>query len=165
MSILSTARSTNGLSAASSSSNSTSPSSLSGFAALTSGDFLKMLITELKNQDPTQPVSNSELLQQLSQMQSLQSNVELNKTLTSFSNNQQITAGASFLGKVVSGTDSKNNPVNGVADSVFLQNGTLMIGIGSSAISIGSVTGVSLGSQASVPATIPAISSTTPTGG
>src|SRR5260221_604566 len=104
-------------------SNSTSTSSSAsgqtqtGFAALTSQDFLKMLITELKNQDPTQPVSNTELLQQLSQMQALQSNVELKSTLDTFASNQQISSGASFLGKVVSGTDSKNNPVSGVADS------------------------------------------------
>ena len=124
--------------------SSSSQSGQNGFAALTSQDFLKMLITELKNQDPTQPVSNAELLQQLSQMQALQSNVELNSTLTNFSNNQQMTAGASFLGKVVSGTDSNNNPVSGVADSVFLQNGTLMIGIGSNSLSIANVTGVGI---------------------
>ena len=142
MSIVNTLNST----AASTSSTSNSSTKLSGFAALTSQDFLTMLITELKNQDPTQPVSNTELLQQLSQMQALQSNVELNSTLTNFSNNQQISAGASFLGKVVSGTDSNNNPVSGVADSVFLQNGTLMIGIGSNALSVANVTGVGLSS-------------------
>ena len=140
MSILSTSSATSG----SSSSTSANNKNLTGFAALTSQDFLTMLITELKNQDPTQPVSNSELLQQLSQMQALQSNVELNSTLTNLSNDQQITAGASFLGKVVSGTDSKNNPISGTADSVFLQNGTLMIGVGSNALSIANVTGVSL---------------------
>lgn len=144
MSIVNASSATSGSSASSSSSNSANNKNLTGFAALTSQDFLKMLITELQNQDPTQPVSNSELLQQLSQMQALQSNVELNSTLTNLSNDQQISSGASFLGKVVSGTDGNNNPVSGVADSVFLQNGTLMIGVGSSAMSIANVTGVSL---------------------
>jgi flagellar basal-body rod modification protein FlgD len=130
-----------------SSGNSTQSSGATGFAALTSQDFLTMLITELKNQDPTQPVSNTELLQQLSQMQALQSNVELKSTLDNFANNEQIASGASFLGKVVSGTDANNNQVSGVADSVFMQNGTLMIGIGSSAISVANVTGVSLPTQ------------------
>jgi flagellar basal-body rod modification protein FlgD len=133
------------LNATSNSGNSTSnPNGQTGFAALTSQDFLKMLITELKNQDPTQPVSNAELLQQLSQMQALQSNVELKSTLQDFANNQQVSSGASFLGKQVSGTDSRNNPVSGVADRVFLQDGTLMIGVGSSSLSIANVTGVSL---------------------
>ena len=65
-------------------------SAATGFAALTSQDFMTMLLAELKNQDPTQPVSNSDLLNQLSQMQSLQSNVELKSTLSSFASNQQI---------------------------------------------------------------------------
>ena len=135
------------LNSSASSGNSTQSSGQSGFAALTSQDFLKMLITELKNQDPTQPVSNSELLQQLSQMQALQSNVELKSTLDNFASNEQIASGASFLGKVVSGTDANSNQVSGVADQVFMQNGTLMIGIGSSAISVANVTGVSLAPQ------------------
>ncbi len=42
------------------------------------------------------------------------------------------------------GTDSSNNPVSGVADSVTTQNGTVMIGVGSSAIPIGNLTGVAL---------------------
>jgi len=135
------------LNSSASSGNSTQSSGQNGFAALTSQDFLKMLITELKNQDPTQPVSNSELLQQLSQMQALQSNVELKSTLDDFANNEQIASGASFLGKVVSGTDANSNQVSGVADQIFMQNGTLMIGIGSSAISVANVTGVSLAPQ------------------
>jgi len=128
----------------SSSSTQSTNGALTGFAALTSQDFLTMLITELQNQDPTNPVSNSDILQQLSEMQALSSNVELNSTLSNFSTNQQVSSGASFLGKVVSGKDANNNPVSGVADSVFLQNGTLMIGIGSSSISVANVTGVSL---------------------
>ncbi len=130
------------------SSNSTNASSsTNSFASLTANDFLKMLITELQNQDPTQPVSNTELLQQLSQMQALQSNVELNTTLKDFASNQQVSSGAAFLGKVVSGNDSNQNPVTGIADSVFLQNGTLMVGVGSSSIAINNITGVALAPQ------------------
>ena len=131
-------------SGSSSSSNSSSGSTPTGFAALTANDFMTMLITELQNQDPTQPISNTELLQQLSQMQALQSNVELNTTLKQFASNQQMTSGAAFLGKIVTGNDSKQNPVTGIADSVFMQNGTLMIGVGPSAIAINNITGVAL---------------------
>lgn len=134
--------SVSGISSNSSTSSTGNSKGLSGFAALTSEDFMKMLLAELKNQDPTEPVKNADLLAQLSQMQSLQSNVELKSTLTNFANNQQFSAGASLLGKTVSGTDAGNNPVSGIANSVFTQNGTLMIGVGSSAISIANLTGV-----------------------
>jgi flagellar basal-body rod modification protein FlgD len=141
----------NSSTSSSSSTGSSAKSALTGFAALTSQDFMTMLLAELKNQDPTQPVSNSDLLNQLSQMQSLQSNVELNSTLSGFANNQQISSGASFLGKVVTGTDSNKNPVSGIADSVSSQNGTVTIGVGSSSIPIANLTGVALAS--STPAT------------
>lgn len=132
------------------SSNSAGASSgTNNFASLTANDFLKMLITELQNQDPTQPVSNTELLQQLSQMQALQSNVELNTTLSNFAANEQVSSGAAFLGKVITGNDSNQNPVTGIADSVFLQNGTLMVGVGSSSVAINNITGVALAPQSS----------------
>ena len=128
----------------SSTSSTKGSNSLTGFAALTSQDFMKMLLAELKNQDPTSPVKNSDLLAQLSQMQSLQSNVELKSTLTNFASNEQIASGASFLGKVITGVDANKKPVSGVASSVFTQNGNLMIGVGSNAVSLSDVTGVAL---------------------
>lgn len=134
-----------GVGSNSSTSSSTDASSaLTGFAALTSQDFMKMLLAELKNQDPTEPVKNSDLLAQLSQMQALQSNVELKSTLSNFADNEAMASGASFLGKVVSGVDANKNPVSGVADRVFTQNGSLMVGIGSNSIGIADVTGVAM---------------------
>ncbi len=144
MSVISPNSSTTPSSSSSSSSTGSTSQALTGFAALTSQDFMTMLLAELQNQDPTQPVSNSDILNQLSQMESLQSNVELNSTLSSFASSQQISSGASLLGMAVIGTDSSNNPVAGIVDSVAVQNGTLTIGVGSSSIPIGNLTGVAL---------------------
>lgn len=118
--------------------------SKTGFNGLTSDTFLKLLITQLQNQDPTAPVGNDELLQQLSAMRSLQSNIELSDTLKAFNNNQQVSAGATFLGKVVTGTNADQKEVTGIADRVFVQEGSLMIGMGSDSVAISKVTGVSL---------------------
>ena len=137
--------SVSGISSASSTTSSTpATSSSNGFGSLTSTDFLKLLITELQNQDPTQPTSNAELLQQLSSMQGLQSNLDLSKTLTALSANQQLSSGASFLGKSITGTDANNNSVTGVADRVLVQNGSTVIGIGNSEIPLANVTGVNV---------------------
>lgn len=115
-----------------------------GLNGLTSNDFLKLLITQLQNQDPTQPTSNEELLQQLSAMRGLQSNIELSSTLKSFSNNQQIASGATFLGKTITGTNASNQVVTGIADRVFLQNGNPVLGIGDESVPLTNVTGVNL---------------------
>lgn len=115
-----------------------------GFNGLTSETFLKLLIEQLKNQDPTEPMSNQELLQQISDMRALQSNLELDSTLKSFAANQQISAGAAFLGSKVTGPNDNQEVINGVVDRVFVDSGTTYLGIGSDRVKISDVTGVSL---------------------
>lgn len=113
-----------------------------GVAGLTSDSFLKLLIAQLQNQDPTQPVGNEEILSQLSQMRSLQSNVELGATLKSFAAGQQITTGSSFLGKTVTGTNADGHEITGVADRVFIENNETVLGIGNEKVKVSSVTEV-----------------------
>ena len=135
-----------GVSGSSSSSSSTSglvDPSKTGFNGLTADDFLKLLVTELQNQDPTQPVGNQELLQQISTMRDMQANIELSSTLTSIAQNQQVSSGAAFLGTVVTGTDDNQNAVSGVADRVFQQNKTMYVGIGTNSVQVSNITGVS----------------------
>jgi flagellar basal-body rod modification protein FlgD len=115
-----------------------------GFNGLTSNDFMKLLIAQLQNQDPSEPVGNAELLQQLSAMRNLQSNIELSTTLKGLANNQQVSAGATFLGKLVTGLNADRIEVTGVADRVFLQNGNLVLGLGNQQVKVSDVTGVRL---------------------
>lgn len=116
-----------------------------GFNGLTADAFMKLLIAQLQNQDPTQPVGNEELLQQIATMRNLQSNIELSDTLKGFAQNQQITAGAAFLGRVVSGKNADQAQVTGVADSVYMKDdGQLYVGIGTQEIELSKVTGVGL---------------------
>ncbi|QWC57417.1 flagellar biosynthesis protein FlgD [Erythrobacter sp. 3-20A1M] len=53
----------------------------SGFAALGSGDFLRLMIEQLKQQDPTNPVDNKEMLVQMAQFTALSGTTETNATL------------------------------------------------------------------------------------
>jgi flagellar basal-body rod modification protein FlgD len=125
-----------------SSSSSSATSSSSGFNNLTADDFMTMLITELQNQDPTQPMNSEDLLNQLATMRSLQSNIELGNAMQAITTNQQLSTAANFIGKYVSGTDDQTNPVSGVVDSASLQNGTAYVGVGNSQISLSNLTNV-----------------------
>jgi len=115
-----------------------------GFNSLTSDTFLKLLITQLQNQDPTAPMGNDELLNQLSNMRNLQANIELSDTLKSFGQNEKMSSGAALLGKLITGTNADNKEITGVADRVFVQNGDTLVGIGTDQVSLGKVTGVSI---------------------
>lgn len=113
-----------------------------GLNGVSSDVFMKLLIEQLKNQDPTQPVGNDELLQQLSSMRNLQANVELTDTLKGFATNQQISAGSALIGKFVTGTDDKNASVYGVADHVSVKDGNAYIGWNDTEIPLKNVSGV-----------------------
>src|SRR5690242_13762925 len=70
-------------------------------------DFIKMMITQLQNQDPLQPAKNEELLAQMSQIGQLQTSTQLQDSLKSMSLQNQIGSASSLIGKEVQGTDDK----------------------------------------------------------
>ena len=124
-------------------SSSSSSSAPSGFASLTTADFMQMLIAELQNQDPTQPMSDEDLLGQLATMSQLQSTTDLDSALQANTTNQQLSIGASFIGKTINGTDDSGNAVSGVVDQAFLSNGSAYVGVGNSEVQLANITDVS----------------------
>ena len=117
-------------------------SSAASSAGISSSDFLNLLVGELQNQDPTQPMSNQDLLSQLSTMSQLQSTQDLDTALQSNTNNQQLSTAASFIGKAVQGKDSHNNPVTGIASEALLQSGTAYVTVNNSLVPLANITAV-----------------------
>ncbi len=118
------------------------PKDKTGFNALTSEDFLKLLVTQLQNQDPTEPIGNEELLNQLSRMRALQSNLELGDAVKSVSSNQNLSMAAGFIGKNIKGSLADGTAVNGKVDSVFLADGAAYVKVGGQSVALSSVTDV-----------------------
>ena len=112
-----------------------------GFASLTSEGFLELLITQLQNQDPTEPIGNEELLNQISAMRELQSNIELSDSLKSLTSNQQLSTAAAFIGKTVSGSTG-DALVSGTVDRAFLRDGTAFVAVGNSELPLDAITDV-----------------------
>ncbi len=54
-------------------------------STITSSDFLTLLVTEMKNQDPTQPTDPTQYVQQLVGVNSLEQLIDINKTLSAAS--------------------------------------------------------------------------------
>lgn len=57
----------------------------SGMAALDQGDFLRLLTTQLQQQDPLEPVDNKDMLAQMAQFSALAGSTEANATLADIS--------------------------------------------------------------------------------
>ena len=100
-----------------------------GFTGMTSQDFMKLLIAQLQNQDPLQPTDNEQLLNQISSMRELQSNLQLESTLKTMTANQQLASAASLLGQSVTGTTSTNEEITGIVDRVFVKDNAVYLGV------------------------------------
>jgi len=95
-------------------------------AGLTSGDFLTLLTTELQNQDPTQPVDDTQSVAQLAQFSALSATEELNTSFQNFQSNFAVLQSASLVGKSVTvdtTSDSSGSTLTGTISSVTVQKG------------------------------------------
>lgn len=72
--------------------------------------FMKLMLAQMKNQDPTNPMQNHELAAQLAQFSSVEQLQNVNTTLETMEKGQKPTEGfqaLNFIGKAVSGDSSK----------------------------------------------------------
>lgn len=108
-------------------------------------DFLTMLMTQLQNQDPTQPLDSSQFTSQLVQFASVEQQINANTSLTSLiqltQGGQMLQAGA-LIGKQVKAQSS----------TLALQNGSATLELNPAAsgpvtVSISSASGVTLQTQ------------------
>ena len=90
------------------SSTSTGSSSTSGTKATSASDmqdqFLTLLVAQLKNQDPTQPMDNAQLTSQMAQISTVSGIEKLNSTVESVTSqfaSMQMLQGATMIGRTV----------------------------------------------------------------
>lgn len=88
------------------------------FSDLSSEEFLKIIFTELQKQDPLAPNDSSKLLEQLSSIRSIQSDIELSGQLKSIVTQNQLASAGGLIGKVISGLDENAVRVMGEVVSV-----------------------------------------------
>lgn len=112
-----------------------------GFAGLTSDDFLDLLIAQLQNQDPTNPMDSDQMLAQISEMRGLQASIELESALESLTLSQQLTSSTSFLGKTISGNIGQD-VIQGVVDGVQVRDGKSFLRVNGRDVELSNVTAV-----------------------
>ena len=101
--------------------------------------FLKMLIAELQNQDPMNPVNNSEILQQVSQITAIQSNQRLSNTLDALRLQQNVATANNLMDRVVVALDDQNQQVIGKVTGVSIGDGVTKLQVGNSTVDLKNV--------------------------
>ena len=111
-----------GVNNSNSSSGSTSKSSSSNSLADVDLDqFLGLLITELQNQDPLNPMDNAQILQQISEIRQIGSTNKLTDTLSTLAIGQELSMASSLIGKEINALDVNSKDVKGIVDRVAVQ--------------------------------------------
>ena len=86
-------------------------SSQDAFSSLKSQDFVKIMFTELSNQDPLKPNDSNALLEQMSSLRSIQSDLDLSEKLEALVSQNQMASASGLLGRLVSGVSENNERV------------------------------------------------------
>ncbi|PKH10389.1 flagellar hook assembly protein FlgD [Planomicrobium sp. MB-3u-38] len=122
--------------------NTTTANTMAGTAAKTSDPqntlgqdaFLKILVTQMKHQDPMEPLKDTEFIGQMAQFSSLEQLTNLNKTMTNFvgssSSNQTLANHANLLGTSVDWSYEVNGQMEtgqGVVKALSSKNGELTV--------------------------------------
>ena len=94
-------------------------------------DFLAMMIAELQNQDPLNPMDNTQILEQISQIREITANDRLTETLESVFLAQNLTAATGMIGNWVAATgDDDTVLAAGQVDQVSVENGVPSLRVG-----------------------------------
>lgn len=97
------------------------------FGKLSSEDFIKVMVEELSNQDPFEPQDSGALLEQLSSLRNIESQFQLQDSISSLVLQNQMSAAGGLIGKVITGLNSFNDRVEGLVTSVRLQGDDIML--------------------------------------
>ncbi|HEY2415854.1 MAG TPA: flagellar hook capping FlgD N-terminal domain-containing protein [Pirellulaceae bacterium] len=108
-------------SGSSSSSTSSAVAGTNGLQDLDINQFLQLMVSELMNQDPLNPMDNTQLVQQIGELRSIAASDQLTTSLQSLQTQQSLTTAASLIGKQVTALDSQNNNVSGTISAVTVQ--------------------------------------------
>lgn len=85
--------------------------------------FLTLLVTQLKNQDPTEPTDSGEFLAQLASFSSVEQQLQANEKLTELVQANLVNQAANITGHTISSADGSQK---GVVVSVTLTNNGLV---------------------------------------
>lgn len=81
--------------------------------------FLKLLVTQMQNQDPTEPMESSQFLSQLASFSNVEQSVQLNTKIDSLVAMSQISQANGLIGRVATSADGLTS---GIVKSVKIES-------------------------------------------
>ena len=102
-------------------------------------DFMKILVTELSHQDPLEPMENSQFLDQLIGLQTLDQSAAMTDGLRTFQNFMEMSYGSSLVGKNVKALGNDGELVEGLVSKVVVEDGSASVVVNNKKIPVSAV--------------------------
>jgi flagellar basal-body rod modification protein FlgD len=84
--------------------------------------FLQLLIAEMKNQDPTNPMDTSQYMSQFAQLSSVEQAMQTNTKLDALLSSSALSQADGLIGRTASFTDTNGNAVTGKIASISINS-------------------------------------------
>ncbi len=112
-------------------------------------DFLKLLVAQLRNQDPMKPMDDSQFLAQMAQFSSLERMQALDDQMSMLLQVEQLGQANGLIGKLVEAASSEaGKTIKGTVDSVRMVDGSPVLSIGGQSVKLEEVLSVVEGEKA-----------------
>ena len=99
---------------------------------------MQLLLAQLQNQAPLNPLKDNEFMAQLVQMQMTEQIGRLNETASAAARSQALAQGASLIGRQVQALTSDGN-VLGIVESVLVNGGEISLDLGTAIVRLADV--------------------------
>ncbi|HEY9154074.1 MAG TPA: flagellar hook capping FlgD N-terminal domain-containing protein [Opitutaceae bacterium] len=109
---------------------------------LTQQDFLKLLSTQMQNQDPMQPMDDSQFMAQMAQFSTLQATTTMSTSMAALQAHSDLATASSLVGKKVTITNETAGVVTGTVTGVDASSGNAQVVIGGKSYSLSDITNV-----------------------
>lgn len=110
-------------SSATTSTTSKASSKIGAAAGMGKDDFMKLLMEQLKNQDPMKPMEDKEFITQLAQFRSLESIDALTEQMEALTGSQMLVQAATLIGKPATAKLASGEVVTGTISQVKMIDG------------------------------------------
>jgi flagellar basal-body rod modification protein FlgD len=103
-------------------------------------DFLKLLITQLSNQDPMKPMDDTQFIAQLAQFSSLEQMANISSSTENTQKDQAAAKAISMIGRTIDYADATTgSETHGIVSSVSFVNGMPNLNVGGVSVETSSI--------------------------
>jgi len=134
-----------------------------GISGVKLDDFLKLLIAELQNQDPLNPTDNDKILQQISQIRSIESTTQLGETLESVKLGQNLASARALIDRQIRALADDGAEVEGKVSRVTVDKGIAKLIVGDKTVTLSNLREIVAPTATAAPAPVPPTPTPTPT--